>query len=80
MVEVPWSRRSSGFTLLMEAYLLELASLLSVRAIAQLVETTDTKIWRGIQYYVKEARERQDFSTVDTLGIDEYSHIEDRTI
>jgi len=74
LVNVPWAREGSGFTLLMEAYLLELASVLSVRAIASLVETTDTKIWRLIHHYVSEARESQDFSEVSSLGVDEYSH------
>ena len=74
MVELPWARSGSGFTLLMEAYLLELASVLSVRAIAELVGTTDTKIWRVISHYVTQARKRQDFSTVRKLGVDEYSH------
>ena len=58
----------------MEAYLLKLASVLSVRAIASLVETTDTKLWRLIHYYVSEARESQDFTEVRSLGVDEYSH------
>lgn len=74
MVETPWARQGTGFTLLMEAYLVELASVLSVRAIAELVGTTDTKIWRVVGHYVSQARERQDLSTVRSLGVDEYSH------
>ncbi|NQT58449.1 MAG: ISL3 family transposase [Bacteroidetes bacterium] len=73
-VEVPWGRKESGFTLLMEAYLVEMVKVLSVRAVAQMLEEQDTKLWRLLKYYVEQARLRCDFSLVEELGVDEYSH------
>ncbi len=74
VVAVPWGRPGSGFTLLMEAYLIQMVSLLSVRAVSRMIDEHDTKLWRLLQYYGEDARKRQDFSQVEALGVDEYSH------
>jgi len=72
-VEVPWARPNSGFTLLMEAYLLTLCQAMPVRAVARLVGEHDTRIWRVLHHYVLEARGRADFSGVTRVGLDETS-------
>lgn len=72
-VAVPWGRSGSGFTLLFEAYILALAKEMPVNAIARLVGEHDTRLWRILRHYVDLAREQQDMSGVEKIGIDETS-------
>lgn len=72
-VEPPWARPGSGFTLLFEAFMIELAKAMPINSLAKTVGEHDTRIWRVINHYVKEAREKQDFSNVANIGIDETS-------
>lgn len=67
----PWSRSGSGFSLLMEALLVVLAKQMPVRAISHLLDLSDGQIWRTLDYYVEAARQREDFSTVEHVGLDE---------
>lgn len=73
LVEVPWARHGSGFTLLFEALLLALVKDMPVNAVAELVGEHDTRIWRVLHHYVDQAREAEDFSDVRQVGIDETS-------
>jgi len=73
LVKVPWARKKSGFTLLMDSMIVLMAQKMPVSHIAELLEEHDTRIWRVIEHYVKEARKREDFSNVSTVGIDETS-------
>ena len=71
---VPWARAGSGFTLLYEAMVVELArNGLTITAIGRIVGEHDTKIWRVLEHYVEEARSRTDFSAVKKVGVDETS-------
>jgi len=70
---VPWARPGSGFTLLFEALVLILCKQMPVKAVAALVHEYDTRIWRILRHHVKEARSREDFSTVRRVGMDETS-------
>jgi len=72
-VTVPWARPGSGFTLLFEALLLELAPHMPIAALARLVREHDTRIWRLLEHYVEEARAAADHSEVTSVGIDETS-------
>ncbi|SHF00093.1 Transposase [Desulfacinum infernum DSM 9756] len=72
-LNVPWARPGSGFTLLFEAFILQLAKEMPVNAVARLIGEHDTRIWRVIDHYVQEARTREDFSKVRKVGIDETS-------
>ena len=63
-VEVPWARPGSGFTLLFEALIMELATHMPVKPIGELVGEHDTRIWRIIHYYVDGARAKEDYSSV----------------
>ena len=72
-LNVPWARAGTGFTLLFEAFILQLAKEMPVNAVARLIGEHDTRIWRVIQHYVEEARTREDFSKVKKVGIDETS-------
>ena len=72
-ISVPWAREGSGFTLLFEGWVMELAKHLPVATIANMVDEHDTRLWRFIKYYVDEARSREDYSDVTAVGIDETS-------
>ena len=72
-VSVPWAREGSGFTLLFEGWVVELAKHLPVATIANMVDEHDTRLWRFIKHYVDEARTREDYSEVNAIGIDETS-------
>ena len=73
LVSVPWARPGSGFTLLFEAMLLEMCRVMNCSAVSRIVGEHDTRIWKVIQYYVSEALEREDYSQVSSIGIDETS-------
>ena len=72
-VSVPWSRPGSGFTLLFESFVVELAKSMPVSEIGETVGENDTRLWRVIQHYVDEARAKADYSEVTKLGMDETS-------
>lgn len=73
MIDVPWSRAGSGFTMLFESFILELSKIMSVKAISRIVKEYDTRIWRILGYYVNKAREVEEYCDVNKLGIDETS-------
>ena len=72
-VPVPWARTGSGFTLLFEALVMTMARDLPVNVMARLFSVTDTRLWRVINAYVGLARDKEDFSDVKRIGIDETS-------
>jgi transposase len=72
-VAVPWARPGSGFTLLMEALVLELARNMPMRAIARLLAVGDKRLWRVVSHYVKQALAKSDCRRVRRVGIDETS-------
>jgi transposase len=72
-VAVPWARPGSGFTLLMEALILELARQMPVRAIARLIGVRDKRLWRMIKHYVEQALAKVDLRRLRRIGVDETS-------
>ena len=72
-VTVQWARPGSGFTLLSEAMVVELAKSQPVADIAEQVGEHDTRPWRFIRHYVDEARLYENYTGVETIGIDETS-------
>lgn len=72
-VKVPWARKGSGFTLLLDSMIVLMAQHMTVTAIAEMIDEHDTRIWRVLEHYVLEARSREDFSKVETVGVDETS-------
>ena len=72
-ISVPWAREGSGFTLLFEGWVVELAKHLPVDTIAKMVDEHDTRLWRFIKHYVDVARTKEDYSEVTSIGIDETS-------
>jgi len=73
-VEVPWARPGAGFTLLFEALVMVLLKNgMTPNATGRMVGEHDTLIWRILDHYVGEARERLDMSGVTQVGMDETS-------
>lgn len=70
---VPWARPGSGFTAAFEALALALCRELPVRQAAALLRCSDKQLWRRIEHYVEQARALEEFSGVQTIGIDETS-------
>jgi transposase len=73
LVNVPWARPGSGFTLLFEALLMTMVPHMPVAAAARLVGEHDTRLWRVIHHYVDQAVAMRDDSAVKRVGIDETS-------
>jgi len=72
-ISPPWAGLNSGFTLLFEAFILELCTYMPVHAVSKIVAVNDGKLWRLLQQYIQRARAQADFSTLERLGIDETS-------
>lgn len=69
--ELPWARPQSGFTLLMEAYLLALAKVLPVTEVSAQSKVSQDRIWHLIRSRVEEVWKETDWSTLERLGVDE---------
>ncbi len=73
LVKPPWSGLVDGFTLLFEAFIIQLAMVAPVNSVSKLTNVTDTRIWRLLEKYVIGARAEEEFSEIDSIGIDETS-------
>lgn len=74
MVEVPWARKNSGFTLLFESYsMLLIEREMPVRSVSRTVRETAPRIWRVFNHWVGKAVEGIDMSEVRRIGVDETS-------
>lgn len=72
-VETPFAREGSGFSLLLECMMLQLAKIMPVNEVAKLFGVHDDRIWSVIHYYVPKAVDETDWSDVKNIGIDETS-------
>jgi transposase len=72
-VEVPWAHPHSGFTLLMEAFLLGMAKVLPVAEVSRQTGVSEDRIWYLIRNRVDEAWKQEDWSSLNRLGVDETS-------
>ena len=74
MVEVPWARPKSEFTLLFEAYMMMLVeSEMPVGGMSKTVKETAPRIWRIFRHWVSKSRAAIDLSAVRRIGVDETS-------
>jgi transposase len=71
LVDVPWARKGSGFTLLFEALAMTLVTHMPVAAAARLVGEHDTRLWRIVFHYVAAAVGRMDLADLRRVCIDE---------
>jgi predicted RNA-binding Zn-ribbon protein involved in translation (DUF1610 family) len=67
LVNVPWARPGSGFTLLFEAFAMTLVTAMPVAAAARLVGEHDTRLWRVVLHYVEKAVARRTLRTCGAL-------------
>lgn len=73
-VQVPWARSGSGFTEMMESYIVLLVQNgMTARQVGRLIGEHDTRVWRILEHYVDEARSRSDFTDVTAICLDETS-------
>jgi transposase len=73
LVQAPWARPGSGFTLLFEALVMTMCRDMPVNVIASLFAVTDKRLWRVLEAYVEMARATEDHSEVRRVGFDETS-------
>ena len=52
LTDVPWARKGSAFALLLEQAALTLVREMPVYAAARIIEITDKRLWRIVEYYV----------------------------
>lgn len=74
MVEVPWARSGSGFTLLFEAFALSLLqSGLSMSKTGKMMGVDGKLICRIMKHYVQKSLQEETLNPVEKIGIDETS-------
>lgn len=71
LVKTPWEGKVHGFTLLFEAFILQLVKSLPVHQVSKMVGSYDNKIWTLLKMYTKQARSDLDMSNVTEIGVDE---------
>ena len=69
-VPAPWAGPGGGFTLLFEAWAVEMARHLPAGTLAGQLDETDTRLRRSIARYVDEARRLEGYMGVEAVGID----------
>lgn len=72
-VHTPWEGHSLGFTLLLEALILELAKVLPIRNLCELFGINNNKVWTMLRSYVALARKEEDYTEIEVVGFDETS-------
>jgi transposase len=74
LVNVPWARPGSGFTLLMEALVVMMCQTgMTVAEAARMVSETAHRLWRVLFHHVPKAHEEMVVSEVKELSVDETS-------
>ncbi|MFC5081153.1 helix-turn-helix domain-containing protein [Vibrio thalassae] len=71
LIEVPWARPDSGFTLLFEEVAVTLVREMPVNVAAKFMEVTDKRLWRVVEHYMEQALSRLDLSPLQAFGFDE---------
>jgi transposase len=72
-VEVPWARSESGFTLLFEAWAVELSQQMTIKAASNRLRITDDRLWRLLKKAVTEALSKLNLSSIRSIALDETS-------
>ena len=71
--KVPWANPGSGFTLMMEALIGFLCQQMPISQVAELLDEHDTLLWRLIEKLVNQAHQKESWSNVRKVLIDETS-------
>ena len=72
-IKVPWEGVNRGFTLLFEAFILQLAKHMPVNVISRIVGESNYKIWGILEKYIDTTLEENDYSELTAVGVDETS-------
>ncbi len=72
-IKVPWEGVNSGFTLLFEAFILQLATHMPVNIVSKIVKESNYKIWKILEKYIDATLILNDYSEVTAIGLDETS-------
>jgi transposase len=74
LVDVPWSRPGSGFTLLFESYVMRLIeNEMPMNRVADIVGENPHRLWTIFNYWIKKAYQADKTKAPNTLGLDETS-------
>ena len=72
-VDVPWANPQSGFTIFFEAWVIELAQVMTIKAASNRLRISDDSLWRLLKRAVTRAISKQDLSRVCAIAVDETS-------
>jgi transposase len=72
-IDVPWAREGADFTFLFESFAMTLVREMPVNKVSQIISVDDNKLWRMMHYYTEAARQKENYSGVKQLGVDETS-------
>ena len=72
-ITVSWARNNSGFTLLFEAFAIELANHMPLSVAGDILNIYDNRLMRIVKHYVDKARSKMDMSEVKKISVDETS-------
>lgn len=73
LIDVPWANSNTGFTMLFEQLVMELAKKMSVLSISKLLKESNGRLWRIVKRYSNQYVESLELSTVKRIGLDETS-------
>lgn len=73
LIPSPWSEKLSGFTLLFEAFLLQMCQSMPIHHVSKLTNVSDYRLWTLLELYIDAARFDEDYSNLHTIGMDETS-------
>jgi transposase len=71
LVQVPWARAGSGFTMDFERHALSLMREMPVLSVSRELGVRDTRLWRLLHFHVERAFEAQDIGHPKRIGVDE---------
>ena len=73
LIPPPWSGKLNGFTLLFEAFLIQMCRSVPVHHVSKMTNVSDYRLWTLLELYVNAARFDEDYSELHTIGMDETS-------
>lgn len=73
VVEAPWSRKNSRFTLMFEGYAMMLLADMPIRKASKALKCNEKSLVKMLRYWVSDAVERDDLSKVESISVDETS-------
>lgn len=68
-----WNGLQNGFTLLFEAFIVQLCKGMPVHQVCKLAKITDYKVWSILDKYTEKTRDLNDYTEVTKMGMDETS-------